>query len=369
MTGSAGRPYVRSPHVGLCFVRAALVYWLYVFPAVAREVRGWRRRARVIPDADLRAVALVVLRTKRSNLEGAAAFAAFTPRRHRATVIRAQVALQGIYDYVDALAEQAKDDPICNSHQLHQAVSRALEPTAPHTDYYAHQASRDDGRYLVALVDACRAALISLPSQLLIAAAAIRFARRVISYQSFNMPVSQLGSDPLKTWAADETPACLDLHWWETAASAGSSLGIFALFAVAADSSATPRDVQAIEDAYFPWIGALHSLLDNLIDIEEDRHDGQRNFFAQYASPREAASRLRMLTKESIRRIGTMPNAVPHKLVFAGMVASYLSAREARLPGVQLATEHILNASGGLAAVALVILRARRALDRLTFSR
>lgn len=368
MTGNAGRPFVRSLHVGLCFAQAALVYWLHVFPAVARGIRAWRRRARAIPDANLRVTALTVLQTKRGNLEGAAAFAAFAPRRRRAAVIRAQVALQGIYDYVDALAEQANNDPIGNSRQLHQAVSRALEPTAPHADYYARQVSRDDGRYLAALVNACRAALASLPSQLLIAAAASRFAQRIISYQSFNMPVTLLRGDPLKAWAQQATPTQLELRWWETAASAGSSLGIFVLLAVAADSSATPREIRAIEDAYFPWIGALHSLLDNLIDIQEDRRDGQRNFVAQYTSRREAATRLRMLTKESIRHIGIMPNSVPHKLVLAGMVASYLSAKEAHLPGVRLATEHILSASGGIATVALVMLRMRRALDRLALS-
>ena len=317
------------------------------------------------PRCRLRKVALTVLCTKRGNLEGAAAFAAFAPRRHRAAVIRAQVALQGIYDYVDTLAERQHRDQVGNSRQLHKAVCRALEPGAPHMDYYAHHASREDGRYLVALVETCRTALASLPSRLLIAPSVGRFAERIICYQTFNAPLALRDGDPLKAWAEQATPKHVDLRWWETAASAGSSLGIFVLLAVAADPSATSREVEVIEDAYFPWIGALHSLLDHLVDIDEDAREGQRNFMTQYASPREAAARLRMLTKESIHRISLLPNALPHQLVLAGMVSFYLSAHEAHLPGVQLATEQVLSASGGIAAVALLMLRMRRTVGGL----
>jgi tetraprenyl-beta-curcumene synthase len=363
MPGHAGRPFVRSLSLGAYFVRAALVYWLQVFPTVGREIRARRRRANTIADADMRNVALRVLRTKRGNLEGAAAFAAFAPRRHRAAVIRAQVALQGIYDYVDTLAEGQDRNQVDNSHQLHQAVCRALEPAAPHLDYYARHASREDGQYLVTLVESCRTALATLPSRSLIATATGRFAKRIICYQTFNVPLALHNGDPLKTWAERATPAPVDLRWWETAASAGSSLGIFVLLATAANASTTPQEVQAIEEAYFPWIGALHSLLDHLIDIDEDMRDGQRNFMAQYVSPRESATRLRILTKESIHRISLLPNAAPHKLILAGMVSFYLSAKEAHLPGVQLATEHILSSSGGIAAVALSMFRVRRVLD------
>jgi tetraprenyl-beta-curcumene synthase len=363
VAGSAGRQFVRRLHLFLVFIRAAFVYWRHVFPCVVSEVQGWRRRACTIPDADLRSVALEVQRTKRGNLEGAAAFGAFAPRRHRAAVVRAQVALQGIYDYADTLSEQPNSDPIGNSCQLHQAVRRALEPATQHPDYYACQSSRQDSRYLVEMVEACRTAIVALPSRLFIAAAASRFAHRIVCYQSFNLPTALRGGDPLQVWAAQETPVCSDLRWWETAASAGSSLGIFVLLAFAADPDVTPLEIRRIEDAYFPWIGALHSLLDHLIDIEEDANDGQRNFILQYASPREAAVRMRMLASESARRIELLPNAAPHRLVLAGMVSFYLSARKAHLPGVRLATEYILGVSGVITDVALLILRVRRTLD------
>jgi tetraprenyl-beta-curcumene synthase len=364
MKGSAGRPFVRALQLGPAFIRAALVYWLQVFPQVASEIHHWQRRARTIPDESLRNVALTVQRTKRSNLEGAAAFAAFASRKHRPEVIRAQVGLQGIYDYVDTLAEQPNQDGVSNSLQLHQALCRALEPTIPHPDYYAYQTARHDGQYLAVMVDACRGALVNLPSRLDVAPAVSRFVERIIHYQTFNVPTTD-DEDRMKAWAMRQTPTHSDMRWWETAASAGSSLGLFALVAFAADPNITLSEIEAIEHAYFPWIGALHSLLDHLIDMQEDTSDGQRNFMTLYSSPQEAAVRLRMLTEKSVEHIGLISNAEPHRLVLAGMVSSYLSAREAYAPDVRLATSYVLGASGALVRASLFIHRARRAVGWL----
>jgi tetraprenyl-beta-curcumene synthase len=345
--------------LGLIFLRASLVYWLQVFPAVGKEIKGWEGRARAIPDENLRTVALQVQRSKRGNLEGAAAFAAFAPRSRRAAVVRAQVTLQSIYDYADTLAEQPHDDPISNSQQLHQALLRALEPTRAQLDYYAYHSSCQDGLYLPAIVESCRSALDTLPSWPCVVPAANRFAMRIVNYQTFNVPVPGV-DDPLKAWATNETPARLELRWWETAASAGSSLGIFALVALAARRSLTSAEAEAIEDVYFPWVGALHSLLDSLIDMEEDSTQGERNLVAQYVSAREAAVRMRVLARESRHRVELLPNAAPHRLVLAGMISFYLSAREAQLPGVRLATEYILRDSGAIALLARQMLRLRR---------
>ena len=286
------------PRLALAFARAACVYWLNVFPLLSRQVKSRQRHARVIPDEALRSIALEVQHTKRGNLEGAAAFATFVPRAHRRAVIGAQVALQGIYDYVDALAEQPSDDPILNSSRLHQALQAALTPNAPHSNYYSHHAHTNDGEYLRGMADACRASLGSLPSHTVIAAPTLRFAQRIIAYQTFNVS-SDSGQIALARWASSETPGLLDLRWWETAASTGSSLGIFALLALAADPHANAMQAGLIEHAYFPWIGALHSLLDSLIDIEEDAANGQPNLVAHYASTEEVAIRMRLLAVES----------------------------------------------------------------------
>lgn len=364
MTDDSRRQLGGRLQLGATFVRAAFVYWLRVYPYVEKETRYWRRRARAIPDRELRHVALTVQSTKRGNLEGAAAFAAFTPRSNRALVIRAQVALQGIYDYTDTLAERPSSSPLHRSRELHCSLLCALDSAKPQPDYYASSQPGDDCRYLVALVDACRTALNALPSWLSALEAANRFVERILCYQSLNIPLKAGDKDMLKAWAMSQTPSFTGLRWWETAASAGSSLAVFALIALAGDPRITKGQIEAIERTYFPWVGALHSLLDNLIDMREDAIDGQRNLVMQYSSQHEAATRMRMLAQRSVEHILVMPRPTAHRVVFAGMVSFYLASQETQLPDARLVRAYILNASWPLVRATLLVFRGRQTLSR-----
>lgn len=348
------------------FSRAARSYWVGVFPRVCREVGQWRERAVAIPDPTLRRVALTNLRVERSNLDGAAAFAAFVPCRRRTPVIRAQVALQVAYDYVDTLAEEPCADPIRNGRRLHGVLGDALDPGGPQSDYYAHHPQRDDAGYLRDIVETCRAVLRELPSYGLVAASARRAAERMAFYQSLNLSEHQGDHAALARWARAQTPSGSDLHWWETAAGAGSSVGVFVLIAAAARRAVGPDEAVSMEEAYFPWIGSLHLLLDGLIDRREDVATGQRCLLDYYASREEAAARMGIIATEALRRIGALPpeQRQQHALLLAGMAGHYLSAREAALPEALLASRSVLAAIGWLAAPAMLVMGVRRAVER-----
>src|SRR6516164_6786748 len=93
---------------------AAAQYWFGIFPRVRREARRWRERAVQIPDPVLRGHALEALETKRTNLDGAAAFALLAPRRYRGPAVRAEVVFALLSDYLDTLSEQPSEDPVAN---------------------------------------------------------------------------------------------------------------------------------------------------------------------------------------------------------------------------------------------------------------
>ncbi len=346
------------------FAGAAQRYWLRVFPRVCREVGQWRGRAWAIPDSVLRQSALENLQAERLNLDGAAAFAAFAPAARRPAVVRAQVAFQAAYDYVDTLAEQDNPDPVRNGDRLHRALLAALDPAPQRIDYYAHHAHRDDAGYLETLVETCRVALKMLPSFPSVAAPARRAAARIAAYQSLNQGECRGGHVALERWAGEHKLPGSDLQWWEIAASAGSSLGVFVLIAAAAEQAVRAEDAAAIEAAYFPWIGSLHTLLDSLVDRREDAAAGQCSLLDYYASPQDAASGLARLAVEALRQTTALPHGCRHSLVLAGMASHYLSAHEATLPEARLATRSVLAAIGGLAAPAMLVMGVRRATER-----
>ncbi len=359
--------------LALVFTGAALHFWLIVFPSVCRELRRLRQAAAEIPDTVLRGLALEAL-DDRGNIEGAAAFAAFVPARRRGAVIRALVAFQAAYNYLDLLAEQpsAAGQPsaaaIDNGYRLHQALVVAVGAGGnqiPHSDYYERCPWREDGGYLVSMVDECRAALAELPSYDAVASAIGRAAARIAAFQSMHLTRSQGDHEALELWARAQTPAGTGLRWWETAASAGSSLGVFALVALAADAEVDAADVVAVEDAYFPSIGALHSLLDNLVDRCEDEQNGQRSLVDYYASPEDAAVHMTALVTRATSLAGSLRHEPRYTIVLAAMASYYLSMAEAGEPEVLPLSREILGAVGGPVRPALAIFRARRLVARL----
>ena len=343
------------------FTLAAERYWLQVHPLVRHELRHWQRRASQIPEPALRTTALEVQRSKRGNLEGAAAFAVIAPPARRARVVRASVALQATYDYADTLMEQPHDDPIANAQQLHRALRLALQdPGAPHDDYYAHHPAREDNRYLRDLVGACRTALAALPSYDIAREPIQRNIERIIRYQTLiDRPPA------FAAWASSETPRDADLRWWETGAACGSSMGVFALIAAAAEPHLQPDEVVSIEHAYFPWIGALHTLLDSLIDRSEDLATGQHSLIGHYGSAEATAERMRFIAREATQQAQTLAGGLNHALILAGMASQYLSAPAASLPHAQPAREDITGAMGRLAAPTIAVFQARSLIRRL----
>lgn len=345
------------------FAAAALRYWLSVFPRVRRELLRMRSRARAIPDPVLGELASAAL-AKRGNIEGAAAFATFVPRARRDATVRALVAFQAAYNYVDMLAEQPNGDPVANARRLHEALSAALDPGAAQPDYYAHHAQREDGGYLGELVQSCRLALGELGSYPGVAEYAGRAGARIVAFQSLSLGSGQDERDALERWGRAQAPAGGDLRWWEAAAAGGSSLCVHALIAAAAaDPAPGPTELAAIEEAsYFPWIGALHSLLDSVVDEAEDARTGQLSLIDCYASPREAATRMRWLAARAMGSARRLSHGSEHVVLVAGMAGYYLSELSgAGASARSTLTDGVREEIGGLARAALLVFKVRRA--------
>jgi tetraprenyl-beta-curcumene synthase len=360
--GRASGAWERVALAGM-FVDAAARYWLTVFPRVRRELRRRRARAREVPEPGLREVALAALQ-KRGNIEGAAAFAAFVPWRRRRAAVRALVAFQATYNYIDMLAEQPCADPVANGRRLHEALLIALDPAAAHLDYYEHYPRREDGGYLRELVDTCRATLAALPSYAAVAAQVRTATVSIVAFQSLSLGRGPGARDALVRWARAETPPGTGLEWWETASARGTSLGVHALIATAAERGVRPAFVVSIASAYLTWAGSLHSLLDSLVDEAEDADSAQFSFIGCYVSPQEASVRMGWLAARSARALRELPRGRRHLILLAGMTASYLSLPEASAPRVREATESVIANVGPPVGAALLVFRARRLLGR-----
>lgn len=359
-----GRCLARLRRIALLhmFVTVARRYWISVFPVIRAELRQWRARAGAIPDPHLRNRAFEAHGSKRGNLEGAAAFAVFVPKPFGVPITRALVSFQGAYDYVDVLSEQDSEDTIASGYRLHLALVAALQPGQGRHDGYAHHPARDDAGYLQAFLDACRAAVDRLPSYQATAANAVEGARRIAVYQGLNNWGAGGSPQEYARWAGEETPFGTGLRWWETGAAAGSSLSVFAALAAAADVLVGPSQADAIDAAYFPWIGALHTLLDSLVDYPADVLASQHSLVGHYGDAGETARRMHEIAEVSVRRAKALPNGHSHAMLLAAMACFYLVAPEASLDHAAQARTGIVAAIGELAGPTMAIMRARQRL-------
>jgi tetraprenyl-beta-curcumene synthase len=355
----ARRRFAERCALACAFAATVVRFSLLVLPQVRSERSRWRRAAATIASPRLRRAAQTAL-LKRGNIEGAALFATLAPRRHRREVVRAVVAFQLAYNYLDALSELPNCNATLNAERLHEALPRALDAQAPHLDYYAHQADRDDGGYLVALLDSCRAAFAGLPSYDAAAPTARAAAARIVDFQALNLSEPQGGQQALERWATEATPVGSGLAWWETAAASGSSLAVFALLAAAADGALDSRTAREIDGVYFPCAGALHSLLDSLVDRSEDRDEARRSLLDNYSSTVHAAVNLADLAFRARAAAERAPSAPTHRVLLTAMCSYYLSDRKCRTPEARAIGRTLTGALGVPLELAILMFRARR---------
>lgn len=345
--------------------RALAVYRGSVVPRVRAGLRHWESVAEGIPDPALRGHALAALREKGLNVEATAVFAILAPRRSRPAAVAAMTALQVAVDYLDTLGEQPAADPLANGLALHGALVDALSPGEPVGDWYRLNPRRDDGGYLAALVAACREAVAALPAAEAVLPAARLAARRCGEGQSHTHATERAtgsapGEEPagIEFWASGlQAPA--GYAWWELAAGASSSVAAHALIAAGADARTTPADAEPIDAAYFPPIGALTVLLDDLVDRDEDLATGAHNYTAYYRDGEEAADRLTLLAARARAATAPLRDRDRHRAILVGVAGFYLAEPGARRSYAKPGTEALLEALGPLVRLIATLMRRR----------
>ncbi len=309
-------------------VSSLIAYEREILPLVRGELDRWRLRALAIPDPLLRAGAISALQTNGRNPEATAVFAILAPPARRAEALQAIAPLQIAIDYLDSIGEERVGDPLADGLALHAAICDAVSPGTKPGDYYVHHPQREDGGYLDALVGACQDAVAQLPASERMLPLLRRSANRCGEGQSYTHAAARAGADELEAWAGrhEAAPGYL---WWELAAGACSSVATHALIAAAADPRTTADEAAQIDAAYFPPIGALTVLLDDLIDREDDLEAGEHNYLSYFVDSEQAANRIGLLAGRAKAAVAHLPHARRHRAILAGVAGYYLSAPSA----------------------------------------
>jgi tetraprenyl-beta-curcumene synthase len=350
-------------HIALLL--ANLRYWPTVAPLVRAQIIQYKQHAQAIRDPTLQALALDKLDDQRFHAQVAATLATLAPRAHRTNTVRAIVAIEVMYDYLDGLTEQPTPDPLTDGHHLSQAFTDAISINREATsDYYALHPQLDDHGYLKTLVADARHALARLPSTDAITETAERCATRFAEAQIRAHAIPQLGIDQLKEWATSQA-AGTGLGWLEYFAGATSTvLGLHALIAAAANSHTTPEDATQIDTLYL-YIGVVVTMLDSIIDYQRDiTSTGQPGYTRYYKDRNQLLKGLTNATHQAIIRAPSTPAAAHHLMTLTGVIAFYTSAPTATSPPAAPITAHIQHELRPLITPTLAVMRTWRAAKR-----
>ncbi len=166
-------------------------------------------------------------------------------------------------------------------------------------------------------------------------------------------------------WAR-ENAADSELGWREFLAGAMSSgLALHALIALAASPRASYDQALAV-DALYLSLCTVSTLLDGLVDREQDLRSTGRPGYLRYYADRDTLGRgLSSAIDRAVRQAQVAPDAGHHLVTLLGIVAYYSSAPTAAdefaRPVVQRVTDDLAPAIGPI----LAIMRTWRAAKRL----
>ncbi|HEX8806509.1 MAG TPA: DUF2600 family protein, partial [Candidatus Aquilonibacter sp.] len=251
------------------------------------------------------------------------------------------VPLETIYDYLDNLCDRHPEVGVQAYPVLHLAIADALDPTASLHDYYACGPVGDDGGYLRDLVQRTQRALARVPHLDLLAP---HFAQAASLYGEMQTHKHYPAGERERrcvAWYEQHRDRYADIDWHEFASAAGSQFHVYGpLFEAFLDR----RDaIAGTYDAYFPYVSALHVLLDAFIDQAEDREHGELNFSRVYGGAAALRTRIRTLFEAAKMRLRALPGDRAHRFVLDVMTLFYLSHPKVAAQGLDREARALLR--------------------------
>ena len=141
-------------------------------------------------------------------------------------------------------------------------------------------------------------------------------------------------------------------------AAGASTPALGALAALATKRGSTESDFVAVEKVYFPWVNALNTLLDSLVDLDED--PALQRHIERYGSLQAAAERVAAIATRARAGVSELGDGQRHELILAAMGGYYLAEPAAWLGERSEIAGAVLASLGPFAGSTLRVHKLRR---------
>lgn len=201
------------------------------------------------------------------------------------------------------------------------------------------------------LSDQCRLQLAILPSFKQVAPKIKKYMQLYVDLQSYRHYPSSVSKESLKTWCSSYLIRYPEISEWEFCAAADSFLGIAAMVAAASKSGITNEEVALLDEACFPWLSGLISILDAAIHTRTVGSIERLNFTSFYKNLRECEERILFFSGKAEKACLRLKESSLYIRLIKTMMGFYLTAPEANFGMFRLAAANIRKKSSSPAYI------------------
>lgn len=192
------------------------------------------------------------------------------------------------------------------------------------------------------LSDQCRLQLAVLPSYPLVASKFKKYMQLYIDLQSFRHYPARIREGYLKTWSNYYLKRYQEISCWEFCAASDSLLGIVAMYASAANPKLTPKDIRLLDEACFPWLCGLDSLLNAYICARFSQSENL-NFTSYYKNLKTCEERIIFFASKAEEACMKLKESSFYIMMINILIGIYLSDSEASFGMYKIASSNILK--------------------------
>lgn len=251
-------------------------------------------------------------------------------------------ALYSLTRYLDALCRRNGIQDETAVRKLYPALQDAVDPERT-TGGYQFGYSLTAGKQVIKLVDQCKFCITALPSYKLVTGKMKKYVQLYIDLQTYRYLPPIIRREYMESWAGGYLKRYTDVSCWEFSAAAGSLMGILFMFAAASDPYLTPGDVNALDEACFPWICGLQKLLESYISARDSILADSLNFTSFYGNLKQCEERLDYFALRAAVRTSGLKSPEFHAAVIRCLLALYLSDPRAFFGMYRLASGAVIR--------------------------
>lgn len=190
--------------------------------------------------------------------------------------------------------------------------------------------------------DRCRLQLAALPSYKLVAPKLKKYMQFYIDLQSYRHYPVRIREEYLKTWSNYYLKRYQEISCWEFCAASDSLIGIAAMYASAADPELTPEEIRLLDEACFPWLCGLDSLLNAYVHTRLSQPENL-NFASFYENLKTCEERIIFFASKAEEACMKLKESSFYMLLINIITGIYLADSEAGFGMRKIASLNILK--------------------------